>query len=283
MKKWIVSLLCILLAATGFFLVSWRGGVFPLSERQTKIFLISFGVLGSYGFTKLWVFCGKKLKNNYGKTWFFLVENGLKYLAFLVGIFMLLSVFGVDTTALATGAGALTVIVGLGCQSLFSDIISGVFLVVEGNIKIGDVVEIGGFRGTVQQMSIRTTSLLDAEGNIKTVNNSSIQEFINRSARPSVAVLDVGISYEESIERVEEVLKKNLPFLLQEVPSATDIFYKGISALDESCIRMKLLAACSEENKYQAQRELNRAVKLLFDKEGIRLPYRHLVVHNQNE
>lgn len=224
------------------------------------------------------------IKDNRVKTITLLIGNLLKYAAFIYLIFAILSICGVDTTVIATGAGVIALIIGLGCESLISDIVSGIFMLFEGDIKVGDVVVVNDWRGTVLQIGLRRTKIEDAVGNVNIINNSAISNIINNTKDLSVAACDVGIEYNESIEKVEALLAKNFDKIKKDIPDIVEgPFYKGVSKLDESSVVLKIVAKAKEENVYQVQRDLNRAIKLLFDDNDINIPFNQLVVTNKYE
>ena len=110
-----------------------------------------------------------------------LLESFIKWVIAIVAIMMVLHAWGVDTATLLASAGILTLIIGLGAESLVADILSGIFMVFEGEFQVGDIVIINDWRGTVQEIGIRTTKIVDAGGNINIVNNSEITMVINQT------------------------------------------------------------------------------------------------------
>lgn len=223
------------------------------------------------------------VKNNSVKTTFLLLGNVIKYAAAIAIVLVALGIWGVDTTAIVTGAGVLTLVIGLGCQSLIADIVAGIFMLFEGDIKVGDIVVIDGWRGTVKQIGLRRTKIEDAVGNINIVNNSAISNIINNTQELSVAVVDVGTEYNESILRIEEVIEAALPEMKKHVPAIVEgPFYKGVSELGESCVNIRLVAKCKEEDKYQVERDLNRELKILFDANDINIPFNQIVLNTRD-
>ena len=110
-----------------------------------------------------------------------LLESFIKWVIAIVAIMMVLHAWGVDTATLLASAGILTLIIGLGAESLVADILAGIFMVFEGTFQVGDIVIINDWRGTVQEIGIRTTKIVDAGGNINIVNNSEITMVINQT------------------------------------------------------------------------------------------------------
>ncbi len=208
----------------------------------------------------------------------------IKYIAAIIILFFILAAFGVDTGALLAGLGILSLVVGLAIQPLLQDIIAGLFVVFEKTYDVGDVVVVDSFRGTVIEIGIRTTKLQDAGGDIKVINNSDIRTLVNMTSELSMAVSEVDIEYGESLERVEKVIEENLSIMKEKIPSIVDgPYYKGVVQLGVNGVTLRLVAQCSEGNKFQTQRDLNRQIKLIFDANGIGIPFAQMVVHQAKE
>ncbi len=208
----------------------------------------------------------------------------IKYIAAIVIIFFILSAFGVDTKALLAGLGILSLVVGLAIQPLLQDIIAGLFVVFEKTYDVGDVVVVDTFRGTVIEIGIRTTKLQDAGGDIKVINNSDIRTLVNMTSELSMAICEVDIEYGESLERVEKVIEENLPVIKERIPSIVDgPYYKGVVLLGLNGVTLRLVAQCPEGDKFQTQRDMNRQIKLIFDENGIGIPFAQMVVHQAKE
>lgn len=206
-----------------------------------------------------------------------LINNMVKCVATVIIIIAVLALWGIDTTALITGAGVLTLIVGLGMQSLISDVVAGLFIVLENEFNVGDIVTIDGFRGTVVAIGIRTTKL-DALGNIKIVNNSDIRGVLNQTVNPSTAKSLIDIEYGESLERVEEIVKTKLPDIKIEGVLGS-ISYDGVAALGASGVTLQFTALCNEGDIFAVQREMNKRLKTMLDENGVGIPFNQLVVH----
>ena len=175
-------------------------------------------------------------------------------------------------------------VVGLGAQSLVADIVAGIFIVFEGEFQVGDIVVINNWRGTVQEIGIRTTKIVDAGGNVNIVNNSEITTIINQTQQISLATCTVGIEYSESLNRVELVIKDNLEKIRETIPAIVEgPYYKGVTALNSSSVDLLFVAKCKEEDIFQVQRDMNRAFKLLFDENGINIPFPQIVLNQAKE
>lgn len=215
-----------------------------------------------------------------GKAVIDLLCSFIKYIAAIALVFAVLSVWGVNTTALLAGVGILSLIVGLGAQPLIEDIIAGLFIVFEHVFEVGDIIVVDNFRGTVKEIGIRTTQIEDTGGNVKVVNNSDIRTLVNMTSQLSIAISEVDIEYGESLERVELVIKDNLDNIKNNIPDIVEgPFYMGVSELGQSGVKLRFTAKCPESLKFQVERDLNRQIKLLFDKNKINIPFTQVVVH----
>lgn len=212
-----------------------------------------------------------------------LLKSITRYLSVIIAIFLILSAWGVQTATLLAGAGIVGLALSFGAQSLIEDVISGLFIIFEEQFLIGDVIQIGDFRGVVTEIGIRVTKFEDINGDIKTINNSDIRSAINTSSHLSPAICDVSIGYGEKIERVEEILRNHLQVFKERIPDiAEGPFYRGVQSLGESGVVIRLYAKSEESKKYQVVRDMNREVKLLFDQHNIEIPFTQIVLHYAN-
>ena len=201
-----------------------------------------------------------------GKTLVNIINSLLKWVIIICFILWILSIWGVNTTTLLASAGILALIIGLGAQSLISDIIAGIFIVLEGEYFVGDIVVIDGYRGTIKNIGIRTTQIEDANGDIKIVNNSEIKAVINKTRKLSLAKCIVCVSTECELNSVEQLISEHLASIKATIPAiAGDITYKGVEEIAGGSMKLLYVANCYEEDLYQVQRELNRAFRSLTE------------------
>lgn len=211
------------------------------------------------------------------------ISSLIKYISVLVAFCWILSIIGVNVSTIFASVGIFALILGFGAESLVADLVTGVFILFENQYNVGDIVEIDGFRGKVKEIGIRTLSLEDTGGNIKIINNSELKNIVNRSNQRSVAVCDVSVSYNTDIEELEEKLVN----MLQKIKAKhTDIFigrveYVGVEALADSGVVLRIIADVSEENIFKGRRLLNKEIKIMFDKDGIIIPYPQVDVHSK--
>ncbi|MBQ5326122.1 MAG: mechanosensitive ion channel family protein [Oscillospiraceae bacterium] len=205
----------------------------------------------------------------------------IKVVGAIATIVWVLSVIGVDIGTIFASLGIMSLIIGFGVQSLIEDCVTGLFIIFEGIYNIGDIIVLDTFRGTVEKITLRTTTIRDTGGNLKVINNSDIRNVQNRSAVDSLAICDIGITYEADIREVEKLVLPELPRIYEE---NKDVFlgvpkYAGVQALDASSVVLRFNVAINEENYFPATRRLNREMKCLFDDKGIEIPFNQIVVH----
>ena len=219
-----------------------------------------------------------------GETLCRLLRSIVRYSVIVVMIFYMLSLFGVNTQAILASAGIMSIIIGIGSQSLISDIVNGLFIIFEGDFQVGDIVTINDCRGVVQEIGVRNTKILDDKGNLKIINNKQINGILNMTVKNSVFVTDVGIEYDEDIPRLEKILEAELPRFRKRLPKILGgPRYLGISSLGDSAIEIRVLTECREEDRFQLERDMRREMRLLFERYGINIPYPQIVLNRRKE
>ena len=224
------------------------------------------------------------ISSTQGETIFRLLSNFVKYVCAIALLYYCFALLGVDTGTLLASAGIVGLMISLGAQKLVADVLAGLLIIFEGEFRVGDIVMIGDFRGTVIEIGIRTTKIQEGGGNVKIFNNSSISGVLNMTKQYSFAACDFGIEYGESLERVEYILKQELPKIGRKIPSILEgPFYKGVTSLGDNSVNIKIVAKCAEGDRVQLMRDLNREVKLLFDKYEISIPFPQVVINQPTE
>ncbi len=209
-----------------------------------------------------------------------LVNSIVKVVIWVAAVIAILAVWGFNVGALIASAGVLTLVIGLGLQSLIADVVAGIFLVCDGTIGVGDVVTIDGWRGTVQEIGIRNTKLINYSGDIRVCNNSTIKVFVNQSRETSYPTVIVGIPYEENLQHVKEVFEANKGKIKEMCPSViSDIDFNGVDNLAASSVDLHFGAKCNENDFFAAQREMRGAIKTVFEENGICVPFPQVVIH----
>lgn len=223
-----------------------------------------------------------KPQSHKGKTVLTLLSSLTHYVAALVILCWGLSIFGANVNTIVASVGVLALVVGFGAESLIADMVTGFFMLIENQYNVGDIVEVDGFRGTVVDIGIRTTSIMDAGKNVKIVNNSEMKNILNRSDNASIAVSTIDIPYPTDLEKLEA----QIPALMKSIYEAhTDVMkaeprYLGVQELGASGITLKFIAEVDETNIFSVPRILNRELLLGFRRLGVEVPYPQLDIHN---
>ena len=224
-----------------------------------------------------------KPKERKGLTRISLFSSLLHYVAALVILCWGLSILGVNVNAIVASVGIVALIVGFGAESLVADVVTGIFLLFENQYNVGDIVEVNGFRGTVKEIGIRTTSIMDVGGNVKIINNSEMKNILNRSDNISRAVSDIAIPYETDLEALEA----KLPELMQAIyAQRADVMlaapqYLGVQQLADSSVVLRFVVEVAEKDIYAGARILNRDLWLGFRKLGVECPFPQVDVHTK--
>ena len=224
-----------------------------------------------------------KPKERKGMTMISLLSSLLHYVAALVILCWGLSILGVNVNAIVASVGIVALIVGFGAESLVADVVTGLFLLFENQYNVGDIVEVNGFRGTVKEIGIRTTSIMDTGENIKIINNSEMKNILNRSDNISRAVSDIAIPYETDLEALEAKLPQLMEDILaqrQDVMLATPR-YLGVQQLADSSVILRFVVEVAEKDIYSGARILNRDLWLGFRKLGVECPFPQVDVHSK--
>lgn len=196
---------------------------------------------------------------------------------------IILSEIGVDTAPLLAGAGVVGLAIGFGSQALVRDIITGLFILIEDTISVGDVVTAGGHTGVVEDISIRTLRLRDLEGSVHTVPFGDVTSVINLTKDFSYAVLDVGVAYREDTDHVSAIIKEVGDELRQDpehgpkILEPTEIL--GVDQLADSAVVIRARLKTKPILQWGIKREMNRRLKKRFDAEGIEIPFPHQTLY----
>ncbi len=224
-----------------------------------------------------------KPESHRGKTLVTLLSSLLKYVSAIVILCWGLSIFGIDVNTIVASVGVVALVVGFGAESLIADMVTGLFMLFENQYNVGDIVEVNGFRGTVKEIGIRTTLIVDAGKNVKIVNNSDMKNILNRSNNASIATSSIDIPYASDIEKIEE----RLPVLMTEIyEKHKDLMlsepkYLGVQNLGPSGITLRFMVEIDEGNIFIVPRILNHDLLLGFRNMGVECPFPQLDIHNR--
>lgn len=211
-----------------------------------------------------------------------MLSNVSRYVVWVIAVLYILSVFGVNTAAIITGLGVASLVIGLAFQDILKDVFSGVSILFENQFAIGDLVKIGDFTGTVMALGLKTTRLQAYTGEVKIISNRNITEVINYSLDKTLAVVDIPVSYESKIDKVEKILNVTAATLKDKIPALVDdIELLGVEELSDSAVVFRLVGRCKPAKHFEVQRQMKKEFKNSLDKNGIKIPYMQIEVHNE--
>ncbi|MEX2080173.1 MAG: mechanosensitive ion channel family protein [Dehalococcoidia bacterium] len=194
-----------------------------------------------------------------------------------VGIGLVLSQIGLNVSALIAGVGVAGIAIGLGAQTLVKDVINGLFILMEDQYRVGDVVAVAGVAGEVIELNPRRTVLRDLDGNMHIVPNSAVTVATNMTRGFSRVNLNMRVGYEQDIDRVIEVINDECRQLALERPG--DILkvpeVLRIDAFQESAVELKITGDVQAGKQWELTGLLRARLKRRFDAEGIDIPYLH--------
>jgi small conductance mechanosensitive channel len=189
---------------------------------------------------------------------------------------MVLRELDVDITPVLTGAGIIGLAVGFGAQTLVKDIISGLFLIAEDQVRLGDVAQINGIGGAVEEINLRTIVLRDLEGTLHYIAAGEIRTLANKSKDFSYYVIDLGVGYEDDTDHIVEVVREVARELMQDPAFASSILEPlevlGIDAFKASEVTLRFRIKTLPLKQWDVGRELRRRIKKAFDTKGIAIP-----------
>jgi small conductance mechanosensitive channel len=191
----------------------------------------------------------------------------------IVAVALILSVFGISGSAVLTSAGLIGVALAFGAQNLLRDVIAGAFMIMEDQVGVGDVIDVGVATGTVEDVSLRTTRLRDVEGVVWYVPNGGIPRVGNKSQQWSRVVLDIPVSYGASIDLAQQVISETAFGLTHEPPWSEMILAPpevwGVEQFTLETITIRLVVKTAPHQQWRVARELRSRIKLALDAAGI--------------
>ena len=201
----------------------------------------------------------------------------------LVAGMLALSELGISIAPILGAAGVVGIAVGFGAQSLIKDFFNGLFILVENQIRQGDVVEICDKTGVVEEVTLRYIQLRDFEGSVHFVPNSLITTVTNKSRGFAYAVIDVSIAYRESVDEAFEVMREvGAQMRTSEAFAARiveDIDIAGVQDWADSAVVLRCRFKVIPLEQWDVRREFLRRLKEAFDAHGIEIPYPHLTLY----
>jgi len=202
---------------------------------------------------------------------------------FLVAAMMVMGELGIEIGPVLAAAGIVGLAVGFGAQSLVQDVISGFFILLEDQIRVGDVVQIGDKGGVVERMTLRMVVLRDLAGNVHFVRNGQIQVVTNMTKEYGRYVFDIGVAYREDVDEVIEVIKgvdeelRSDPKFMDDILEPIEIL--GLDQFADSAVIIKARTKTKPIMQWAVGREFNKRLKKKFDEKNIEIPFPHMTLY----
>jgi small conductance mechanosensitive channel len=200
-----------------------------------------------------------------------LIGNVVAYTVNFIVIMMVLNQIGFNLAPLLAGAGVIGLAIGFGAQSLVKDVITGFFIIFEDQFAVGDVVQIGTFKGTVEEIGIRVTRIRSWTGEVHIIPNGSIIQVTNYSVNNSMAVLDISIAYDADIDGAVELIKQTLKQgyeLSDKILLEPEVL--GVQTMSTTEVVIRVIAECKPNAQFAVSRQMNALIKRAFDERGLK-------------
>jgi small conductance mechanosensitive channel len=212
-----------------------------------------------------------------------IVQGIIKIVIWMIFFMILLNKMGVDFAPLLAGAGIIGLAVCFGAQELVRDFISGFFMLLENQVRKGDVAIIDGTGGLVESIQLRTIILQDFSGTMHVFQNGKINTIANMTKRWSAVVFDIGVAYKEDTDVVAGLMKQ-VGDELQKDPDFGDKILEpleifGVDNFADSAVIMKARFKTLPIQQWTVGREYNRRIKKAFDEKGIEIPFPHSTIY----
>lgn len=205
-----------------------------------------------------------------------LLRSVLAITIWSIAILTILPLLGIDIAPLLASAGVIGVALGFGAQTLVKDYLSGIFIIIEDQYGVGDLVDVGPVIGTVEEVALRFTRLRDLTGVVWYVRNGEILRVANRSQGWTLAIVDIPIAYDEDIDRVREIVE-NVATDMDEDPAYDDMLlgrptFAGVESVSGEAVVIRITAKAAPDEQIAVARTIRERMKLAFDRAGITVP-----------
>lgn len=212
-----------------------------------------------------------------------LSENVFSYALIFILVATIFNIFGLSVASLIAGAGIVGLAIGFGAQGLVSDVVTGFFLLLEKQIDVNDYVTVGSIDGIVESVGLRTTQLRSFDGTLNYIPNRDITTVSNHSRGNMQALVDIGVSYDEDIDKAIVVLQTACEKVAAEnemIIEGPDVI--GVQAFGASDVTLRIIAKAKNGEQWAVERHVRKAIKEALDANDIEIPFPHQVNINKN-
>ena len=205
-----------------------------------------------------------------------LLRSVLAITVWSIALLMILPLLGINVAPLIASAGVVGIALGFGAQTLIKDYLSGIFIIIEDQFGVGDMVDVGPVIGTVEEVALRYTRLRDATGVVWYVRNGEILRVANRSQGWTLAIVDIPIAYNEDLDRVRAIVD-SVAVDMDEDPDYDDLLlgrpaFAGVESVSGEAVIIRITAKAAPEKQVNVARTIRERMKLAFDRAGIVVP-----------
>ena len=215
-----------------------------------------------------------------------LLDSVASFVIWIIAALMVLGELAINIGPLIAGAGIVGIAFGFGAQNLVRDFLSGIFMLIEDQYGVGDIIDVGPATGTVENISLRTTRLRDVNGIVWHVPNGQISRVGNKSQQWSRALIDVDVAYDTDLERASAVIKEVADGLHDDATFGLMILEDpevwGVERLGADGVSIRLVVKTTPADQFKVARELRARIKAAFDRAGIEIPFPQRVVWHRD-
>ncbi|MCK6570345.1 mechanosensitive ion channel family protein [Myxococcota bacterium] len=217
-------------------------------------------------------------------TLIFLVQSVTKYVLYFGAVILMMGELGIDPAPFLAGAGIIGLTVGLGAQKLVNDMVSGFFMLFEGQLLTGDYVRIGDVEGIVEAVHLRVTEIRDADGRLHTLRNGNIEHIVNFSRDYVNAVVDIGVAYGSDLDLAWEAIREAGRRLHAEFPDAVmkETVIVGVEQMGDSAVIIRTVTQVHPGQHLPVSRAMRRHLLEAIPQAGVEIPFPHYVLIHQN-
>lgn len=212
-----------------------------------------------------------------------LVTKILTYFIWAITIMMILDVYGVDTKGIIASLGIAGVVLGLALQDTVQDLMSGIYIILDNYYVIGDYIRINNFLGEVIEVTLKSTKIKGANGEVYIFANRNVNAVVNLSQQRAGLIIKVPTAYEEQTSKVESTLKE----VVEKTKLIPGVFkdskYLGIDSFGDSAINYAIIIYCKSSDQWNVKREVHKLIKESYEEKNIKIPYNQIEVHNGKE
>ncbi|MBA1334708.1 MAG: Potassium efflux system KefA protein / Small-conductance mechanosensitive channel [Firmicutes bacterium] len=208
-----------------------------------------------------------------------LAKSVVTYTLYFIGLTMIIAIIGIPPASILATAGIGGLAIGFGAQNLVRDVITGFFILLEDQYAVGDYITLDRFSGIVEEIGIRITKVRDFNGDLHIIPNGNISNVTNHCRGDMRVMFDVGIAYEEDVDKAIGVIENFFADYRMKEEHLTDgPKVLGVSDLADSSVRLRIWATSKPMEQWRIEREIKKGIKQALDEAGIEIPYQKRVI-----